>query len=86
MITKRGTEYFNSEIENCSIFRQSPRIKHAPWSNRRVEVQNRNFGTHLRMFSLDTSEKLSIQVDFFAYGNITQPLSHLQNYSSEIVF
>ena len=34
--------------------RHSPRTAYSPWTNGLVEVQNRNLGTHPRMFLHDT--------------------------------
>ena len=49
----RGTEYLISEMANCCTlynFRHSPKIPNAPWTNGFVQVQNKNFGTHLKCF------------------------------------
>ena len=57
--------------------RQSPRTPYAPWTNGLVENQNRNLGTHLRVFLHNTPEKWSTQVHMYAYAHNSQPLSEL---------
>ena len=49
-----------------------------------VEVQNRNLGTHLRMFLHDTSEDWALQVHMYAYAHTSQPLSELNVSPHEI--
>ena len=53
LVTDPGSEYINSEIANlCTTMgiRHSPRTPYAPWTNGLVENQNKNLGTHLRLF------------------------------------
>ena len=53
LVTDRGTEYINQDTAHlCCLFHinHSPRTPYSPWTNGLVEVQNRNFGTHLRLF------------------------------------
>ena len=53
LVTDRGSEYINSEFAKlCTTMgiRHSPRTPYAPWTNGLVENQNRNLGTHLRLF------------------------------------
>ena len=57
LVTDRGSEYINKEMAHlCTLMgiRHSPRTTYSPWTNGLVEVQNRNLGTHLRMFLLNT--------------------------------
>ena len=57
LVTDQGSEYVNKEMAHlCTLmgFRHSPRTAYSPWTNGLVEVQNRNLGTHLRMFLHDT--------------------------------
>ena len=57
LVTDRGSEYVNKEMAHlCTLMgiRHSPRTAYSPWTNGLVEVQNRNLGTHLRMFLHDT--------------------------------
>ena len=63
-----------------------PRIVYSPWTNGLVEVQNRNLGTHLRMFLHDTPKDWAFQVHMNAYAHNSQPLSELQISPHEIVF
>ena len=42
--------------------RHSPRTPYAPWTNVLVENQNKNPGTHLRLFLHNTPENWSTQV------------------------
>ena len=53
LVTDRGSEYVNKEMAQlCTLMgiSHSPRTAYSPWTNGLVEVQNRNLGTHLRMF------------------------------------
>ena len=53
LVTDRGSEYINSEFANlCTTMgvRHSPRTPYAPWTNGLVKNQNKNLGTHLRLF------------------------------------
>ena len=49
-------------------------------------VQNRNLGTHLRMFLHDTPKDWVFQVHMYAYAHNSQPLSELNVSPHEIVF
>ena len=64
----------------------SPRTGYSPWTNGLVEVQNRNLGTHLRMFLHDTPKDWAFQVHMYAYAHNSQPLSELNVSPHEIVF
>ena len=66
--------------------RPSPRTAHSPSTNGLVEVQNRNLGTHLRMFLHDTPKDWAFQVHIYAYAHNSQPLSELKISPHEIVF
>ena len=66
--------------------RHSPRTAYSPWTNGLVEVQNRNLGTHLRMFLHDTPKDWAFQVHMYAYAHNSQPLSELNISPHEIVF
>ena len=61
----------------CTLMRirHSPRTAYSPWTNGLVEVQNRNLGTHLRMFLHDTHKDWAFQVHMYAYAHNSQPLS-----------
>ena len=53
-VTDRGSEYFNTDMAHlCTLMgvRYSPRTPYSPWTDGRVEFQNKNLGTHIRMFS-----------------------------------
>ena len=56
--------------------RHSPRTAYSPWTNGLVEVQNRNLGTHLRMFLHDTPKDWAFQVHMYAYAHNSH---HFQN-------
>ena len=82
LVTDRGTEYINSEFANlCTTMgnRHSPRTPYAPWTKGLVENQNRNLGTHLRLFLHNTPENWSqkSQVHMYAYAHNSQPLSFI---------
>ena len=66
--------------------RHSPRTAYSPWTNGLVEVQNRNLGTHLRMFLHDTPKDWAFQVHMYAYTHNCQPLSEPNVFPHEIVF
>ena len=72
----------------CTLMgiRHSPRTTYSPWTNGLVEVQNRNLGTHLRMFLHDTPKDWAFQVHMYAYAHNSQPLSELNISPHEIVF
>ena len=58
LITDKRTERLNSEMAKCStVFEigHSPGTSHVPWTNG-LEVQNKNLGTHLRMFLPDNPD------------------------------
>ena len=89
LVTDRGSEYINSEFANlCTTMgiRHSPRTPYAPWTNGLVENQNRNLGTHLRLFLHNTPENWSSQVHMYAYAHNSQPLSEMNLSPYEIVF
>ena len=66
--------------------RHSPRKTYAPLTNGPVENQNKNLGTHLRLFLHNTPENLSTQVHMYAYAHNSQPLSELNLSPYETVF
>ena len=89
LVTDRGTKYINSEFANlCTTMgiRLSPRTPYAQWTNGFVENQNRNLGTHLRLFLHNTPENWSTQVHMYAYANNSQPISETNLSPHEIVF
>ena len=89
LVTDRGSEYVNKEMAHlCTLMgiRHSPRTAYSPWTNGLVEVQNRNLGTHLRMFLHDTPKDWAFQVHMYAYTHNSQPLSELSISPHEIVF
>ena len=89
LVTDRGSEYINCEFANsCTTMgiRHSPRTRYAPWTNGLVVNQNKNLGTHLRLFLHNTPENWSTQVHMYAYAHISQPLSELNLSPYEIVF
>ena len=53
LVTDRRSEYINTDISQfCTLMgiRHSPRTPYSSWKNGLVEVQNKNFGMHIRMF------------------------------------
>ena len=89
LVTDRGSEYINKEMAHlCTLMgiRHSPRTAYSPWTNGLVEVQNRNLGTHLRVFLHDTPKDWAFQVHMYAYAHNSQPLSELNVSPHEIVF
>ena len=70
LVADRGNEYINEDLTHlCTLFqiRHSPRTPYAPWTNGLVESQNRNLGTHLRLFLNDPPTNWSIQTQMYAY-------------------
>ena len=57
--------------------RHSPRTGYSPWTNGLVEVQNRNLGTHIRLFHHNTLQDWAFQVHMYAYAHNSQPISEL---------
>ena len=89
LLTDRGSENNNSELANlCTTMgiRHSPRTPYAPCTNGLLENQNKNLGTHLRLFLHNTPENWSTQVHMYAYAHNSQPLSELNLSPYEIVF
>ena len=72
----------------CSLFHinHSPRTPYSPWTNGLVEVQNRNLGTHLRIFLQNPPTNWSFQTQMYAYAHNTTPLSQLKLSPYQIVF
>ena len=72
----------------CSLFliNHSPRTPYSPWTNGLVEVQNRNLGTHLRIFLQNAPTNWSFQTQMYAYAHNTTPLSQLKLSPYQIVF
>ena len=72
----------------CTLMgiRHSPRTPYVPWTNGLVEVQNKNLGTHLRMFLQNTPKDWAHQVHMYAYAHNSQRLSSLNACPHEIVF
>ena len=89
LVTDRGSEYVNKEMAQLRTLmgiRHSPRTAYSPWTNGLVEVQNRNLGTHLRMFLHDTPKDWAFQVHMYANAHNSQSLSELDISPHEIVF
>ena len=88
LVTDRGSEYVNKTMAHlCKLMgiRHSPRTAYSPWTNGLVKVQNRNLGTHLRMFLHDTPKDWAFQVHMYAYAHNSQPLSEIKISPHEIV-
>ena len=89
LVTDRGSEYVNKEMTLlCTLMgiRHSPKTAHPPWTNGLVDLQNRNFGTHQRLFLRGTPKDWAFQVHMFAYAHNSQPLSELNVPPHEIDF
>ena len=89
LVTDRGTEYIDQDMAHlCSLFHinHSPRTPYSPWTNGLVEVQNRNLGTHLRIFLQNPPTNWSFQTQMYAYSHHTTPLSQLKLSPYQIVF
>ena len=89
-VTYLGSKYINSELANFlpqweSDIHQEP-LMHLGLMNGLVENQNKNLGTHLRLFLQNTPENWSTQVHMYAYAHNSQPLSELNLFPYEIVF
>ena len=66
--------------------RHYTRTAYSPWTNGFVGIQNRNLGTHLRMFLHNTPKDWPFQVHMYAYAHKFQPISELNVSPHEIVF
>ena len=66
--------------------RHSSRTAYSPWTNGLVEVQNRKFGTNLRMFLHNNPQDWAFQVHKYAYAHYSLPLSELNVSPYEIFF
>ena len=66
--------------------RHSPRTAYSPWTNGLVEAQNRNLGTHHRMFLHNTPQYWAFQVHMYAYAHNSLPISELNVSPYETVF
>ena len=89
LVTDRGSEYVNREMAHlCTLMgiKHSPKKAYSPLTNGFVEVQNRNLGTHLRMFLHNTPKDWVFQVRMYAYAHNSQPLSELNVSPHEIAF
>ena len=89
LLTDRGTQYVNQDMAHlCYLFNinHSPRTPYSPWTNGLVEVQNRNLGTHLRLFLQNSPSNWSFQTQINAYAHNTTPLSQLKPSPYQIVF
>ena len=88
LVTARGSEYIKNATHLWTLMgiRHSPRTAFSPWTNGPVEVQNRNLGTHLRMFPHNTPQEWAFQFHLYAYAHNSQPLSELNVSPYETVF
>ena len=89
LVTDRGSQYIIKNMAQfCTLMgiRHSPRTAYSPWTNGLVEVQNRNLGTHLRMFLHNTPHDWAFQVHMYAYAHNSKPISELNGSPYEIVF
>ena len=66
--------------------RHSPRKAYSPCTKGLVDIQNRNLGTHRRMFLHNTPQDWRFQVHMYAYTHNSQPFSELNVSPYEIVF
>ena len=65
LVTDRGTKYIKQDMTHlCSLFSidNSPRTPYPPRTNNLVDVQNRNLGIHLRLFSQNPPNNCSFQI------------------------
>ena len=89
LFTDRGSKYVNTEMAHlCTLWEFVILLEQLIllWTKGLVEVQNRNLGTHLRMFLHDTPKDWAFQVHMYAYAHNSQPLSELNISPHEIVF
>ena len=89
LVTDRGSDYINTDMAQlCPLMgiRHSPRTPYFIWTNGLVEVQNKNLGTHLRMFLQNTPKDWAYQVHMYAYAHNSQPPSSLNVSPHKIVF
>ena len=79
LVTDRGSEYINTDMAHlCTLMgiRNCPRTLYSPWTNGLVEKQNKNIGTHIRMFLQNTPEDWAHQVHLYNLHTIHNPFQH----------
>ena len=89
LVSDRGSEYINTDMAHlCTLMaiRHSPRTPYSPWTNGLVEVQNKNLGTHIRMFLQNTPKDWAHQVHMYAFAHTSQHLSALNVSPHKLVF
>ena len=89
LVTHRGSEYINTDmgyLRTLKGVRHSPRTPYSPWTKGLLEVQNKNIGTHIRMFLQNTPEDWAHQVHMYAFAHNSKPLSALNGSPHELVF
>ena len=89
LVIDSGTEDINQDMVHlCSLFNinHCPRSPCSPWTIYSVEVQNRNIGIHLRLFSHNPLTNWSFQTQMYAVAPNTTPLSQLNFSPNQIVF
>ena len=89
LVSDRGSEYINQEVlQTLTLFNitHSPRTPYSPWTNGLVENQNRNIGSHIRLFLQDTPNNWSVSASMYAFAHNTTPRSNTQITPYEIVF
>ena len=89
LVTDCASEFINTDMAHLCIFmgiRHPPRTPYSPWTNGLVKVQNKNLGTQIRMFLQNTPKDCALQVQMYAFGHNSQPLSALNVSPHELVF
>ena len=79
LVTDPGSEYVSKEMPHlCTLMgiRHSPKTAHSLWTNGLVEVQNRNLGTHLRMFLHDTPKDWAFRFTCMLTHTTPNPLQN----------
>ena len=88
LVTDRGSEYINTDMAHlCTLMgiRHSPKTPYYPWTNGLVEVQNKNLGTHIRMFLQNTPKAWAHQTHMYVFAHNSQTLSALNVSPHELV-
>ena len=68
------------------VIRHSPRTPYSPWTIGLVVVQNKNLGTHNRMFLQNTPKDWAHQVHMYTLADNSLLLSALNVSPHELVF
>ena len=88
LLSDRGSEYIITAMAQRFTLmgvRHSSKTPYSPLTNGLVEVQNKKFGTHIRMFLQNTPKDWAHQVHMYALAHNSKPLQALSVSPHELV-